>query len=228
VCFVVHVRPKELRAKEFAGSAPACEKERVKQQLDAFLLKQPVLGAGVYIVQGAVVLGDVTLGESSSVWCNAVLRGDINRITVGHHTNIQDNAVLHLADEHPCVLGSYVTVGHAAVVHACTVGDQVLVGIGAMVLDGAVIGEQCIVGAGALVTPGTQIPPGSLVLGSPGKVVRELTAEERTYLKKLAEKYAQVAAYYLEHRINPHPLLQATQAQAGSASSDAWEGAPAL
>jgi carbonic anhydrase/acetyltransferase-like protein (isoleucine patch superfamily) len=181
----------------------------VKAQLDTFLLKKPALGKGVYIARGAVVLGDVTLGDHSSVWCNAVLRGDINRITVGHCTNIQDNAVLHLADDFPCILGNYVTVGHAAVVHACNVGDQVLVGIGAIILDGAVIGEQTIVGAGALVTPGTRIPAGSLVLGSPAKVARELSPQERTNPKMLAEKYVRVAAYYLEHDLNVSPLLRA-------------------
>jgi gamma-carbonic anhydrase len=172
------------------------------KQLDTFLGKQPTLGKGVYIAQGAVVLGDVTLGDYSSVWCNAVLRGDINRIVVGHHSNIQDNAVLHLSDDFPCLLGNYVSVGHAAIVHACTVGDQVLVGIRAAILDGAVIGEQSLIGAGALVTPGTQIPAGSLVLGSPGRVVRSLAPQERADLKTLAEKYVRVTAYYLEHRIN--------------------------
>ena len=174
----------------------------VKALLDAFLRKKPVLGKGVYIAQGAVVFGDVTLGDCSSVWCNAVLRGDINRIVVGHHSNIQDNAVLHLADKLPCVLGNYVTVGHGAIVHACTVGDQVLVGMGSTVLDGAVIGEQSLIGAGALVPPGTRIPPGSLVLGVPAKVARELTPQERADLKALAEKYVEAAAYYLKHKIN--------------------------
>jgi gamma-carbonic anhydrase len=180
----------------------------MKDQLDTFMLKKPALGKGVYIAQGAVVLGDVTLGDYSSVWCNAVLRADINRITVGHHTNIQDGAVLHLADDYPCILGNFVTVGHAAVVHACNVGDQVLVGIGAVILDGAVIGEQCIIGAGALVTPGTKISPGSLVLGSPATVKRELSAQERTELKMLAEKYVRVADYYLGRNLNVSPLLR--------------------
>src|SRR4051812_24387292 len=104
----------------------------LRQQLDTFLRKQPRLSKDVYIAQGAVVLGDVTLGDYSSVWYNAVLRGDINRIEIGHHTNIQDNAVVHLADELPCLIGNWVTVGHSAVVHACTVGDETLVGIGAV------------------------------------------------------------------------------------------------
>src|SRR5260370_35788574 len=95
------------------------EMDNLTKQLDTFLGKKPSLGKGVYIAKGAVVLGDVTLGDHSSVWCNAVLRGDINRIVIGHHTNIQDNAVLHLADDFPCILGNYVTVGHSAIVHAC-------------------------------------------------------------------------------------------------------------
>ena len=179
----------------------------MKRQLDRFLRRRPSLGRGVYIAQGAVVLGDVTLGDYSSVWCNAVLRGDINRIRVGHHTNIQDNAVVHLADDLPCILGNYVTVGHAAIVHACVVEDQVLVGMGSAILDGAVIGEQSLVGAGALVTPGTHIPPGSLVLGAPGRVVRELTRQERAHHKALAGKYVRTAAFYLAHRIHVSPLL---------------------
>src|SRR6266700_1857325 len=142
---------------------------KLDQQFATFLRKKPKLGQGVYIATGAVVLGDVTLGDHSSVWFNAVLRGDINRIVVGHHTNIQDNAILHLADDFPCVVGNYVTVGHAAIVHACTVGDEVLIGMGSTILDGAVIGEQSLIGANALVTQGIKVPPGSLVLGSPAK-----------------------------------------------------------
>src|SRR5881628_3453695 len=121
----------------------------VVKQLETFLRKKPNFGRGVYIAQGAIVVGDVTVGDHSSVWYNAVLRGDINRIVVGHHSNIQDNAVIHLANEYPCLIGSYVTVGHSAIVHACTVGDEVLVGMGSAILDGAVVGPQSIVGAHA-------------------------------------------------------------------------------
>ncbi|HLP75829.1 MAG TPA: gamma carbonic anhydrase family protein [Candidatus Paceibacterota bacterium] len=174
---------------------------KLEKQLDRFLRKQPKLGKGVYIAPGARVLGDVRLGDHSSVWYNAVLRGDINKIVIGHHTNIQDGAVLHLADDFPCVLGNYVTVGHSAVVHACEVGDEVLVGMGAVILDGAVIGEQSIIGARALVTQGTKIPPGSMVLGAPAKVVRPLTKKERAGLKHWAEKYVKNAAYCLKHKI---------------------------
>jgi gamma-carbonic anhydrase len=175
---------------------------KLEKQLDTFLRRQPRLGQGVYIAKGAVVLGDVKLGAHSSVWYHAVLRGDINRIVVGHHTNVQDNAVLHLADEFPCVLGNYVTVGHSAVVHACKVGDEVLIGMGAVVLDGAVIGKQSIIGASALVKQGMKIPPGSMVLGAPAKVVRKLTPQERAGLKQWAIKYVANGAYCLEHGIN--------------------------
>lgn len=175
--------------------------DTLQKRLETFLLKQPAIGERVFVATGAVVIGDVTLGDYSSVWFNAVLRGDINSIRVGHHTNIQDNAIFHLADEYPCIVGNYVTVGHGAIVHACTVGDEVLVGMGAMILDGAVIGEQCLIGAGALVTPGTRISPGSLVLGSPAKVSRALTAEERSGLKYWAEKYVQNSAFYLRNKI---------------------------
>ncbi len=174
----------------------------VAGQFDTFLRAKPQLGAGVYIAKTAVVLGDVRLGEHSSVWYNAVVRGDINYIEVGHHTNIQDNAVLHLADEFPCIVGNHVTVGHSAVVHACTVGSEVLIGMGAIVLDGAVVGDQCLIGAGALVVGGMKIPNGSLVLGSPAKIVRELTAKERGELRHWAEKYVQNGAYCLKHGIN--------------------------
>src|SRR5260221_10926960 len=174
----------------------------VVKQLETFLLKKPTFGRGVYIAQGAIVVGDVTIGDHSSVWYNAVLRGDINRIVVGHHTNIQDNAVLHLADDFPCIVGNWVTVGHGAIVHACTVGDETLVGMGAVILDGAVIGKQSIIGAKALVTQGTKIPPGSLVLGAPAKVVRKLSQEERAGLKWWAEKYVDNGAYCLKRKIN--------------------------
>src|SRR5713101_6061289 len=163
--------------------------QKTQTQLDTFLRKQPRLGEAVYIARGAVVLGGVTLGDHSSVWYNAVLRGDINRIEVGHHSNIQDNAVIHLADEFPCLIGNWVTVGHSAVVHACTVGDETLIGIGAIVLDGAKVGRQCLIGARALVTPGTEIPDGSMVFGAPAKIARKLAEPEREKLKIWAEKY---------------------------------------
>jgi gamma-carbonic anhydrase len=178
------------------------EMTKLEHQFETFLHKRPTVGKSVYIATGAAVLGDVTLGDHSSVWYNAVVRGDINKIVIGHHTNVQDNAVLHLADEFPCTLGDFVTVGHSAIVHACTVGNEVLVGMGATILDGSVIGDQCLIGAGALVTPGTKIPEGSMLLGSPAKIVRKLATEERAKLRSWAEKYAAYAAYCLEKKIN--------------------------
>lgn len=174
----------------------------LRQQLDTFLAKKPTLGRGVYIAKTAVVLGDVTMGDHSSIWYHAVARGDINRIVIGHHSNIQDNAVLHLADDYACLIGNYVTVGHSAIVHACTVGDECLVGMGAVILDGAVIGDQCLIGARALVTQRMQVPPGSLVMGAPARVVRALSPEERAALKGWADKYVENAAYCLERSIN--------------------------
>ena len=171
--------------------------DELRQRLDRFLGKTPVLGREVYLAPGAVVVGDVALGDNASVWFNAVLRGDLERIVVGHHTNVQDNAVLHLSNTLPCLVGNYVTIGHGALVHACTVGDETLIGMGATVLDGAVIGRQCMVGANALVTEGKQFPEGSLILGMPARVVRALSPEERAGLKEHAEKYAQVARYFL-------------------------------
>jgi carbonic anhydrase/acetyltransferase-like protein (isoleucine patch superfamily) len=174
----------------------------LRDLLNIYLRRQPRIGKGVYIAKGAVVVGDVMIGDHSSVWYNAVLRGDINRIELGHHTNIQDNAVVHLAEEFPCIIGNYVTVGHSAVVHACTIDDETLVGMGATILDGAVVGRQCIIGANALVTQGAEIPEGSLVLGSPGRVVRTLTLEQRGSLKTWADKYVVNGAYCLEFGIN--------------------------
>jgi len=189
-----------------ATSAPSavriCFVKNTAKQLDTFLRKQPKLGKGVYIARTAIVLGDVTLGAHSSIWYGAVLRGDINRIVVGHHSNVQDNAVLHLAQELPCILGNWVTVGHGAIVHAGKVGDEVLVGMGAVILDGAVIGKQTIIGAKALVKQGMKIPPGSLVLGAPARVARRLTKKERAGLKWWAQHYVDNGAYCLKHGIN--------------------------
>jgi carbonic anhydrase/acetyltransferase-like protein (isoleucine patch superfamily) len=174
----------------------------LEKQFVRFLRKQPKLGKSVYIARGAVVLGNVTLGDNASIWYGAVLRGDINRIVIGHHTNIQDNAVVHVSDGYSCTIGNRVTVGHSAIVHASKVGDETLVGMGSVILDGAVIGEQSLIGAQAMVKQGMKIPPGSLVLGAPAKIVRALTRRERSRLKSFAAKYATYAAYCLKHAIN--------------------------
>ncbi len=174
----------------------------LEKQFTRFLRRQPRLGKGVFIARSAVVLGDVTLGDHANIWYGAVLRGDINRIVIGRQTNIQDNAVVHVSDGHACTVGHRVTVGHSAIVHACKVGDEVLVGMGSVILDGAVIGAQSLIGAQALVKQGMQIPPGSLVLGAPARIIRKLTLKERKQLKWLAAKYATYAAYCLKHGIN--------------------------
>jgi carbonic anhydrase/acetyltransferase-like protein (isoleucine patch superfamily) len=179
-------------------------------QLDQFLRRQPSLGKGVYLASTAVVVGAVTLGDHSSVWYHAVLRGDINYIKVGAYSNIQDGAVVHLADDFGCEIGDWVTIGHSAVVHACKVGDGCLIGMNCTILDGAEIGAQSVVGANALVTGGTKIPEGSLVLGSPAKVIRPLTEAERADLKPWAQKYVDNAAYCLKHDLNVGAPLETT------------------
>jgi gamma-carbonic anhydrase len=173
----------------------------LEAQFDRHLAKTPVLGTGTWIAPGAVVVGDVTLGDHSSVWFNAVLRADLNRIIIGHHTNIQDTCVLHLSDEFPCIIGNYVTVGHGAIVHACTVADGALIGMRATVLDGAVIGAEAIIGANSLVPMGMEIPAGHMAFGNPAKVVRKVTPEERVMIRGFAEKYVRAAQYYRESAI---------------------------
>jgi carbonic anhydrase/acetyltransferase-like protein (isoleucine patch superfamily) len=168
------------------------------ERLARYLDQQPNIHDSAFVAPGAQVIGDVTLAEESSVWFQAVLRGDINRIVIGPRSNVQDGAVVHLADDYGTFVGELVTVGHKAILHACTIADEVLVGMGAIVLDGAEIGARTIIGASALVTGGTKIPPGSLVLGSPAKVVRTLSLEEQAGIKIWAEKYVALSRAYRE------------------------------
>lgn len=147
------------------------------------------------ILPGAAVMGDVTLGPDCSVWFNAVLRGDGMAITLGRGCNVQDCCVLH-SEKHATVLGDWVSVGHGAVVHGAVVGDNTIIGMGATLLDFAKIGKNCMVGAGSVVTGKMDAPDGSLVLGSPAKVVRPLTEEEIAGLRKNAEHYAQLKEMY--------------------------------
>ena len=165
--------------------------------IESFNGISPKIHPSVFVAGSADVIGRVTLHEESSVWYHATLRGDLNEIVIGPRSNVQDNVVIHLADDYGCHVGEWVTVGHSAILHACTVRDEVLVGMGAIVLDGAVIGERSIIGAGALVTGGTQIPPGSLVLGSPGKGVKKLEVDEPRKVKDWAAKYVRGAQGYL-------------------------------
>jgi gamma-carbonic anhydrase len=150
---------------------------------------RPQIPSSAFVAPSADVMGHVTLGENASIWYHAVLRGDIEPIIIGEGTNIQDAAVLHTADNLPCKIGNYCTVGHSAIVHACNIGDECLIGMGAIVLDGAEIAPQCLIGAAALVTQNMKIPEGSLVLGAPAKVVRALTKEERLNFRIGADRY---------------------------------------
>lgn len=156
----------------------------------------PALHESVFLAAGARVVGAVTMGEGSSVWYNAVVRGDSDTITIGAGSNVQDSVSIHVDRGHPVVIGDDVSIGHNAVVHGCTVGDGSLIGMGAVVLSGAVVGAGCLIAGGALVMAGAVIPDGSLVAGIPGKVRRELTAEERQGLLENAQIYrGHVAAH---------------------------------
>lgn len=149
----------------------------------------PFIHESAFVAASADIIGNVTIGDEASVWYNATLRGDINEIVIGAKSNVQDNACIHLSDDYGTYLGELVTIGHSAIVHAATVKDEVLIGMGACILDGAVIGERSIIGAQALVTGGMVIPPGSLVLGSPARVVKTLDVKAQSEIKKWAEKY---------------------------------------
>ena len=168
----------------------------LEERLNQYLNTDPKIDPSAYIAEGATVIGAVDLKRDVSIWHSAVLRGDINSITIDEGSNIQDGSVVHLADDFGVSIGKYVTVGHSAVIHACTIQDECLIGMNATILDGAIIGKQSIIGANALVTKGTQIPEGSLVLGSPAKVVRPLTKEERLSIKPWAEKYIITAQFH--------------------------------
>jgi carbonic anhydrase/acetyltransferase-like protein (isoleucine patch superfamily) len=174
---------------------------KLPDRLTRYLDAKPVIHPTAFVAPGADIIGDVTLEEESSVWYQAVLRGDINRIVIGPRSNVQDGAVVHLADDYPTVVGELVTVGHKAIIHACTIDNEVLVGMGAIILDGAEIGARSIIGAGALVTGGKKIPPGSLVLGSPAKIIRTLSLEEQAGIKAWAEKYVAVSRAFRERGI---------------------------
>jgi carbonic anhydrase/acetyltransferase-like protein (isoleucine patch superfamily) len=159
--------------------------------------KWPQIAASAYIDPAAVIIGDVVIGEHSSVWPRCVIRGDVHFIRIGSRTNIQDGCVLHvMKDEYPLVLGDEVTVGHSVTLHGCTIESKVLIGMGCIILNGAVIGSGSIVAAGTLITERTCIPPGSLVMGSPGKVKRQLTAIDQNSIERYAERYAGYSEIY--------------------------------
>lgn len=158
--------------------------------------KTPVLPEDVFIAENAVVVGDVTLGKGVSVWFGAVIRGDVDAIRIDEGTNVQDGAVLHVDAGSPLTIGRDVTVGHAAVLHGCTIGDGTLVGIKSVILNGAKIGKNCLIGANALVTENKVIPDGSLVVGSPGKILRSLTQEEIDGIVMNARHYVELSSHY--------------------------------
>jgi len=159
--------------------------------------RTPQIDPTAFVVDSAVVIGDVVLGPQASLWFHAVVRGDVERVRIGARSNVQDNATVHVTrDRWPTIVGDGVTVGHAAVLHGCSVGDHCLVGIGAIVLDGAVIEPECLIGAGALVPPGMRIPARSLVLGHPARRVRELSGDEVARLHASEESYLDHARRY--------------------------------
>jgi carbonic anhydrase/acetyltransferase-like protein (isoleucine patch superfamily) len=164
--------------------------------------KKPVIHKTAFVAWNAEVSGAVTLEAHASVWFSATLRADIAPIEIGEGSNIQDGSVIHVDTDIPCIIGNYVTVGHGAVLHSCTIGNEVLIGMGAIILDGAIIGTQSIVGAGALVTQGKIFPPRSLVLGTPAKVIRELTEDEVKKILHNSQYYVELACdaknYYKE------------------------------
>ena len=158
--------------------------------------RQPVLGREAWIAPNATVVGDVILGDEASIWWNAVVRGDNDTITIGAGTNIQDGSVLHADDGVPLTLGDRVTVGHLVMLHGCTIGEESLIGIKSVILNRAVIGRHCIIGANSLIPEGKVIPDRSLVMGSPGKVVRQLSDEEVAKLQLAAQGYVDNARRY--------------------------------
>ena len=149
-----------------------------------------------WIAPNAVLAGDIVVGPDAGIWFGVVARGDIETITIGARSNVQDNSVLHTDAGHPLVIGENCTIGHAAIIHGCTIGDNTLIGMGATVLTGAKIGRNCLIGANALITGGKEIPDNSMVVGAPGKVIRQIDAEGERRLAASAERYVQNARRY--------------------------------
>jgi carbonic anhydrase/acetyltransferase-like protein (isoleucine patch superfamily) len=166
--------------------------------------KQPQLGARVFIAPSADVIGEVYLGDDASVFFQCVLRGDINSITVGARSNIQDQTTLHVASELSVLIGEDVSVGHGCIIHACSIGDRVLVGMGSIIMDGTQVGADCLIAAGSLLPKGKIYDPGSLIMGNPARVIRKLNSEEINGLLKLASKYVNVKDVYLKTK--PWPV----------------------
>ncbi len=165
----------------------------------------PRIDETAFVEDSARVIGDVEIGELSSIWFNVVVRGDVNYIRIGKRTNVQDNSVLHVTkDVYPLIIGDDITIGHGVILHGCTLKGRSLIGMGAVVLDGVVVEEDCIIGAGAVVTEGSNIPQGSLVLGVPGKVVRGLREEEKARILRSAQNYV---GYARDFKMGGKPFL---------------------
>lgn len=163
---------------------------------------QPVIHKDAFIAPTAVLIGQVTVGEGASIWFHCVVRGDINAIKIGAKTNIQDGCMLHVTQRTPLIIDERVTAGHGAILHACHIESDCLVAMGAIVLDGAVVGAGSIVAAGAVVAPGTVIPPGSLVMGVPGKVMRQVNADDRSRIEQGWQNYIRYSAVYRDMNLS--------------------------
>lgn len=163
-----------------------------------YLNKSPQLHPSVFVAPGACIFGDVRAAEGVSFWCQSMARGDVNTITIGRRSNIQDLCALHVTEDWALTIGEEVTVGHHVMLHGCTIGSRCLIGMGTVILDQTVIGDECLIAAGSLITPTTVIPAGSLVMGSPGKVKRPLTAEERAQLTFGSKCYVEYGQNYLK------------------------------
>ena len=172
--------------------------------LGSYLEAFPVIGKYVYLHSSSQVIGDVTLGDDSSIWCNTVLRGDVNRIVIGRGSNVQDLTIGHVSHKtpekpegSPLIIGDYVTVGHSVILHGCTIGNECLIGMGSIIMDDVMIPDRVMIGAGSLISPGKVLEGGMLYIGRPAKAVRTLTAEEIAYLMYSAEHYIRIKNNYL-------------------------------
>ena len=153
----------------------------------------PKISEKAYVAEGTIIVGGFSMGEYSSLWYGTIARADVDSISIGRYTNIQDGCLIHCSSGFPTVLGDYVSVGHGAVLHGCRIGNNCLIGMGAIIMDGAEIGDYSIIGMGALITQGMKIEPGSVVIGAPGKTVRDTTEEEKEDIKKRALRYVELA-----------------------------------
>ena len=159
-------------------------------------MQKPIIDPSVFVAPGAVILGDVTIKKNCSIWYNSTIRCIEAPILIGEGSNVQDNAVIHVSHNQPVSIGAYVTIGHGAIIHGCTIEDSTLIGMGAIILNGAKIGKNCIIAAGALIPQNKVIPDNSLVMGSPGKIIRQVTEEEIIKNRQNAEEYIHQAAIY--------------------------------